>query len=54
MTSPSKTAAVRRRKIMQTLGWVTAITAAVAVVAVGVLVVMGLPDIRRYMRIRRM
>jgi hypothetical protein len=39
---------------MQTLGWVTAITAAVAAVAVGVLVVLGLPDVRRYIRIRRM
>jgi len=39
---------------MQTLGWVTAITAAVAAVTVGVLVVLGLPDLRRYMRIRKM
>jgi hypothetical protein len=43
-----------RGNVMQTLGWVTAITAAVAAVTVGVLVVLGLPDLRRYMRIRKM
>jgi hypothetical protein len=39
---------------METLGWVTAITAAVAAVAAGVVVVLGLPDLRRYLRMRRM
>jgi hypothetical protein len=39
---------------MQTLGWVTAITAAVAAVAAVVVVVLGLPDMRRYLKMRRM
>jgi hypothetical protein len=39
---------------MQTLGWVTAIAAAVAVLAAGVVVALGLPDMRRYLRMRRM
>jgi hypothetical protein len=43
-----------RRNVMETLGWVTATTAAVAAVAAGVLVVLGLPDVRRYLRMRRM
>jgi len=39
---------------MQTLGWVTAIAAAVAAVAAVVVVVLGLPDMRRYLKMRRM
>jgi hypothetical protein len=39
---------------MQTLGYVTAVTLAVAVAAVGVLAAMAVPDLRRYAKIRRM
>jgi hypothetical protein len=39
---------------MQTLGYVTAVTLAAAAAAVGVLAAMSMPDLRRYMKIRRM
>jgi hypothetical protein len=39
---------------MQTLGYVAAAAIAVGVVAAGAVVVMGLSDMRRYVRIKRM
>jgi uncharacterized protein DUF6893 len=39
---------------MRTLGYVTAVTMAAATVALGLLAAMSLPDIRRYLKIRKM
>jgi hypothetical protein len=39
---------------MRTLGYITAVTLATASAALGLLVVMSLPDVRRYLKIRRM
>jgi hypothetical protein len=39
---------------MRTLGYITAVTMAVATAALGLLVAMSLPDIRRYLKIRKM
>jgi hypothetical protein len=39
---------------MQTLGYVTAATLAAAAVAVGVLAVMSISDVRRFVKIKRM
>jgi len=39
---------------MRTLGYVTAITMAAAGAALGVMVVRSLPDVRRYVEMRRM
>jgi hypothetical protein len=43
-----------RRKVMQKLGYVTAITLAAAGAALGVMAVRALPDARRYMAMKRM
>jgi hypothetical protein len=39
---------------MRTLGYITAVTLAVAASALGLLTVMSLPDVRRYLKIKRM
>ena len=39
---------------MRTLGYITAVTIAAATAALGLLAVMSLPDMRRYMKIRKM
>jgi hypothetical protein len=39
---------------MRALGYITAVTIAVAGAALALLVVMSLPDVRRYLKIRRM
>jgi hypothetical protein len=39
---------------MRTLGYITAVTMAAAVAALGLLTVMSMPDIRRYLRIKKM
>jgi hypothetical protein len=39
---------------MRTLGYISAITMAAAAAAFGLLAVMSLPDIRRYLKIRKM
>ena len=39
---------------MRTLGYITAVTMAGAAVALGLLAVMSLPDIRQYLKIRKM
>ena len=39
---------------MRTLGYITAVTMAAAAVALGLLAVMSLPDLRRYLKIRKM
>ena len=39
---------------MRTLGYIMAITMATATAALGLLAVMSLPDIRRYLKIRKM
>jgi hypothetical protein len=39
---------------MQTLGYVTAVTLTAAAAAVGVLAAMSMPDVRRYVKIKRM
>lgn len=39
---------------MRTLGYITAVTMAAAVAALGLLTVMSLPDIRQYLKIRKM
>jgi hypothetical protein len=39
---------------MQTLGYITAAALAVGVVAVGVGAIAGLPDLRRYVEMKRM
>jgi hypothetical protein len=43
-----------RRKVMRTLGYVTAITMAAAGAALGVMAVRSLPDVRRYVEMRKM
>jgi hypothetical protein len=43
-----------RRKVMQKLGYVTAITMAAAGAALGVMAVRSLPDARRYMAMKKM
>jgi len=42
-----------RRKMMRALGYVTAITLTVAGIALGVLAVKALPEMRRYLAMRR-
>ena len=39
---------------MRTLGYISAITTAAAAAALGLLAVMSLPDIRQYLKIRKM
>jgi hypothetical protein len=39
---------------MRTLGYVTSITIAAGAAAVGLLVIKSLPDVRRYLRMRKM
>ncbi len=39
---------------MRTLGYITAVTMAAVAAALGLLTVMSLPDVRRYMKIRKM
>jgi uncharacterized protein DUF6893 len=39
---------------MRTLGYITAVTMAAATAALGLLAVMSLPDIRKYLKIRKM
>jgi hypothetical protein len=39
---------------MRTLGYITAVTMAGAAAALGLLAVMSLPDIRQYLKIRKM
>jgi hypothetical protein len=39
---------------MRTLGYITAVTMAAAVAALGLLAVMSVPDIRQYLKIRKM
>jgi hypothetical protein len=39
---------------MRTLGYITAVTTAAAAAALGLLAVMSMPDIRRYLKIRKM
>jgi hypothetical protein len=39
---------------MRTLGYITAVTMAAAAAAPGLLAVMALPDLRRYLKIRKM
>jgi len=39
---------------MRTVGYITAVTMAVTAAAIGLLAVMSLPDMRRYMKIRKM
>jgi hypothetical protein len=43
-----------RRKMMQKLGYVTAITMAAAGAALGVMAVRSLPDARRYVAMKKM
>jgi hypothetical protein len=43
----------RRRKMMHALGYVAAITLAVAGIALGVLAVKSLPETRRYLAMRK-
>jgi hypothetical protein len=43
-----------RRKMMRTLGYVTTIALAAAAVALGLVAVKSLPDMRRYLEIRKM
>jgi hypothetical protein len=39
---------------MRTLGYITAIAMVAAVAALGLLTVMSVPDLRRYLKIRKM
>jgi hypothetical protein len=39
---------------MRTLGYITAVTMAAAAAALGLLAAMSLPDIRRYVKIKKM
>ena len=39
---------------MRTLGYITAVTMATAATALGLLAAMAVPDMRRYMKIRKM
>jgi hypothetical protein len=43
-----------RRKMMQKLGYVTAITMTAAGAALGVIAVRSLPDVRRYVAMKKM
>jgi hypothetical protein len=43
-----------RRHTMRTLGYITALTMAVTAAALGLLAAMSLPEIRRYLKIRKM
>jgi hypothetical protein len=43
-----------RRKVMRALGYVGAVAMAAAGVALGVLAVKSLPDVRRYLAMRKM
>jgi hypothetical protein len=43
-----------QEKLMRTLGYVTAITMAAAGIALGVLAVKSLPDVRRYVAMTKM
>jgi hypothetical protein len=43
-----------RRKMMRTLGYVTTIALAAAAVALGLVAVKALPEVRRYLAIRKM
>jgi hypothetical protein len=43
-----------RRHAMRTLGHITAVTMAATAAALGLLAVSSLPDIRRYLKIRKM
>jgi hypothetical protein len=46
--------AEEQEKVMRTLGYVTAITMAAAGTALGLVAVRSLPELRRYMAIRKM
>jgi Family of unknown function (DUF6893) len=39
---------------MRTLGYITAVTMATTAATLGLLTVMSLPDVRRYLKIRKM
>ena len=43
-----------RRKMMRTLGYVTTIALAAAAAALGLVAVKALPEVRRYLAIRKM
>jgi hypothetical protein len=43
-----------RRKVMRTLGYVAAVVMAATGAALGVLAVKSLPDVRRYLAMRKM
>jgi hypothetical protein len=43
-----------RRKVMRTLGYVAAVAMTAAGAALGVLAVKSLPDVRRYLAIKKM
>ena len=43
-----------RRYAMRALGYITAVTIAAASAALALLVVLSVPDVRRYMKIRKM
>jgi hypothetical protein len=43
-----------RRPAMRTLGYLTAVTMAAAAAAFGLLVAVSVPDMRRYVKIRKM
>ena len=45
---------INRRKVMRTIGFVTTITAAAATAALGVVAVKSLPDVRRYLTMKKM
>jgi hypothetical protein len=46
--------AEEQEKVMRTLGYVTAITMAAAGTALGILAVKSLPEVRRYVAMRKM
>jgi hypothetical protein len=54
IADPLKSGLKSRRKVMRTLGYITAITMAAAGAALGVLAVKALPDLRRYEAMRKM
>ena len=45
---------INRRKVMRTIGFVTTITAAAAAAALGLVAVKSLPDVRRYLTMKKM
>jgi uncharacterized protein DUF6893 len=45
---------LEQEEMMRTLGYVTAITMAVGAAALGVVAVRSLPDVRRYVAMRKM